>query len=113
MAPQIKTCAYCGKIFPTDREIECCSKECSEKYRRLKKAEAEAQARAKKKRGHCKRKKECFYGKQISNDWICDYYGMTKVLRGCPPDNCDKFRKRGKRKVNPFSGEFEEEVYFD
>lgn len=111
--PQIRKCAFCGKVFIADREVECCSKECSEKYRLQRKAEAEERIRQEKKQKHCKRKKECFYGKQISSDWICDYFGMTRILRNCPPDTCDKFRKKGRVKVNPFSGEFEEEVNFD
>lgn len=42
-------------------------------------------------------KKCAFSSRYNSNSWMCcDYIGKTGHSRGCPPDCCDKFKKRAK-----------------
>lgn len=42
--------------------------------------------------------KTCVYASFIrnSNYGVCDYIGVTGKRRGCSPECCDKYEKRGK-----------------
>lgn len=45
----------------------------------------------------CKKTKSCIYGGKMSGIAICDYIGITGHSRGCPVEDCKKYKRRSKR----------------
>ncbi len=110
-------CESCGKSFKRTgpRQIRC--HECARELNRLKARELAREKAAKKrleqergivdkkptgKKSHkhtseCK-KNDCIYKATAGGTKICDYFGITGELRGCPVQGCIKYTKGNKRR---------------
>ena len=105
-----RKCAECNKEFiPTTPRNIYCSDECRVKFQaRVAKENNEKKALLKKKEEFCKRKKTCYYGAFLTSGVMyCNYIEIEGKARGCTGRDCDKYKPRGKKKLNPFTGRYE------
>lgn len=93
-----KTCSVCGKIFIGAPAAKFCSSECRRKNKTAaSKAKTGGTVLAKTvgPDGECLRD-DCVFKGKAGNLMTCDYLLHTKIPRGCPVENCDKYEPKGR-----------------
>lgn len=91
-----KTCSVCGKTFLGAPAAKFCSPECRQKGKAAAVAEKStkpAPATTVGTNGECLRE-DCIFKGKAGNLTTCDYLLHTKIPRGCPVDNCDKYEPK-------------------